>query len=549
VRREPATDHLPSRVVWSPTSGDSEAPGPAIAIRGAAEDAVWEAELTVLNATAGVLWIDAVTLGPALSVFPSHAGIRAGTTENLKLTITRGRLTEANAAAHRLQVTWNVIPPPGQTPTGPTRGLARLPVQVAPPRPATRCPDPRCGARVPAEADRCPTCRAWLMACPVCGATNSRLSAVCSADSRHRLRPTGPWACVGGGPEHLGVQRQRAGQALRLRWQSPLPGRPAVSWSAPVCAYGAVFVAGHRESGESFVVALDGQSGEAIWRYDLPAGDPVYPDRGAVAVAGGAVYAATVGGRLVALDAERGTLRWSQTLAGRVYSAVVAASAQVVTVETGDVSGRVAAWHAPDGQLVRAWELAGGADSAVAMVDGLILAHAEDGRLLALDPAADTPRWSAETGGRCDASPVVAEGRVFSASETGEVRAVELADGSPAAAPFTVGARIGATPGYWDGRLWFGADDGALYSLNRDLRLVSRMGVGAQLRAGVVLLEDAVVFGADDGILRVSDGEREVRFQYETGAGACTTAGLSAALGAVFFASTAGTLYAMESVE
>jgi outer membrane protein assembly factor BamB len=266
-------------------------------------------------------------------------------------------------------------------------------------------------------------------------------------------------------------------------------------------------------------------------------------------VAGGTVFAATVGGRLVALDAERGTVRWSQTLSSRVYAAVVATAAHVVTVETGEGRGRVAAWQAADGALVRAWELEGGADAPPAVAEGLILVHSDRGRLLALDPAAEAPRWSAETGGRCDAAPVVAEGRVFSASETGEVRAVELASGAAIAPPFAAGARIGATPGYREGRLWFGGDDGVLYSLNRDLRLVSRLTVGPQLRAGVVLLEDAVVFGADDGVLRVSDGEREVRFQYETGAGARITAGLCAALGTVFFASTSGTLYAMESAE
>src|SRR5439155_8787478 len=116
---------------------------------------------------------------------------------------------------------------------------------------------------------------------------------------------------------------------------------------------------------DSFGVALDGRSGEALWKYALPTGDPVYPDRGAVAVADGMVYAATVGGRLVALDAERGTPRWSLSLAGRVYAAVVATAALVVTVEIGDGGGRVAAWRPWDGGLVRGWE-APGVDSAPA---------------------------------------------------------------------------------------------------------------------------------------------------------------------------------------
>ena len=53
----------------------------------------------------------------------------------------------------------------------------------------------------------------------------------------------------------------------------------------------------------------------------------------------------------------------------------------------------------------------------------------------------------------------------------------------------------------------------------------------------------------EGGRLRVSDGEREVRFQYETGTGARITAGLCAALNSIYFASTPGTLYAMEPAE
>jgi outer membrane protein assembly factor BamB len=541
----PIDRKITQRTVWSPTSGEA----PVIPVGGTAEDLAWETELAILNATAGVMWVDLVPIGPALAAFPTHIGIRAGATETVRLTVTLAQLTRANAPEHRLQASWNVIPPPGKTLRGAARGMEQLKVRMEAPRAAAHCPNPRCGARVAGGATRCHACGAWLVWCPVCGTLNSRLAAACTADSRHRLRSTGPWPCWGGGPEHQGVQRQRAGAALRLRWRSPLPGRAPVFWSAPVCAYGAIYAAGHRAGGESFVVALDPDTGEAYWKHALPSGDPVYPDRGAVAVAGGAVYAATVGGKLIALDAERGTPRWSCSVSARVYAAVAATAAMVVTAETGEGLGRIAVRRPWDGGLVRVWELPGGADSAPTIAEGLILAHAGDGSLLALDPSAVAPRWRARTGGPCDAAPVLAEGRVFSASESGEVRAFALETGEMMGEPFAAGARIGATPGYRDGRLWFGADDGALYSLNRELRLVSRMSVGPQLRSGVALLDDAVVFGADDGVLRVSDGERGVRFEYETGTGARITAGLCAALGAVYFASTAGTLYAMEPAE
>src|SRR5439155_18648274 len=103
-------------LVWSPTSRE-----PAeIRVSGAAEDVAWEAQLTLANPTSGAMWVDLVAVGPALAAFPTHVGIRAGASETARLTVTRARLTRANAAGHHLQVTWNVIASAGEALTVPT---------------------------------------------------------------------------------------------------------------------------------------------------------------------------------------------------------------------------------------------------------------------------------------------------------------------------------------------------------------------------------------------------------------------------------------------
>src|SRR5260370_34579572 len=89
-------------VVWSPNSGEP----PVIRVSGTAEDPAWEAQLRLLNTTSGVMWVDLVPVGPALSAFPTHVGIRAGTAETVRLSIATAHLRPAMSPEHRLQLTW-----------------------------------------------------------------------------------------------------------------------------------------------------------------------------------------------------------------------------------------------------------------------------------------------------------------------------------------------------------------------------------------------------------------------------------------------------------
>src|SRR5436305_12296223 len=106
-----------SSVIWSPSSGEP----PVIRVSGIAADPAWETELRLLNPTTGVMWVDLVPVGPALSAFPTHLGIRAGAAETVRLTVTSAHLSGAASSEQRVQLTWNVIPPPGRPMSGPTR--------------------------------------------------------------------------------------------------------------------------------------------------------------------------------------------------------------------------------------------------------------------------------------------------------------------------------------------------------------------------------------------------------------------------------------------
>ena len=93
----------------------------------------------------------------------------------------------------------------------------------------------------------------------------------------------------------------------------------------PAAAYGLVAASAATPAGEAFLFGFDALTGATLWEpYPLPA--PVYPDRGGVALAGGYLYAATVDGACVGVDALRGTRVWETRPGGgafQVYGAVV----------------------------------------------------------------------------------------------------------------------------------------------------------------------------------------------------------------------------------
>ncbi|MGC2518231.1 MAG: PQQ-dependent dehydrogenase, methanol/ethanol family [Burkholderiales bacterium] len=97
---------------------------------------------------------------------------------------------------------------------------------------------------------------------------------------------------------------------LRLAWVAQLRQVDRALQVSPIVADGVMFVSESRDG----VVALDAKTGEVIWSYRRPVPDglPIccgMPNRG-VAVLGQTVFVATIDSFLVALDANTGKQRW-----------------------------------------------------------------------------------------------------------------------------------------------------------------------------------------------------------------------------------------------
>ena len=172
----------------------------------------------------------------------------------------------------------------------------------------------------------------------------------------HVIRAQNDWRMAPGGNEsHALTSAAPTPARLARRWSSPsfAPTRAAdaLDWSAPLAAFGLVVASAiETATGRAAIQAFALANGEALWDFDLPDGRGLYPDRGAMALSeDGTLYAATLGGFVLAVDAIRGTRRWEARVIGTVYGGVVVTEDHLL-VPAGD---SVCVLDRADGRLLR----------------------------------------------------------------------------------------------------------------------------------------------------------------------------------------------------
>ncbi|MFC1748213.1 outer membrane protein assembly factor BamB [Pseudomonadota bacterium] len=190
-------------------------------------------------------------------------------------------------------------------------------------------------------------------------------------------------------------------------------------------------------SAKGIAYAFDRQKGKQQWKSDL---DVVIS--AGVGVNAKALFVGTSKGELLALDRNNGEVLWRQRLSSEIMSQPVATSSLVV-VRCGDGSAYGLdtengnqVWHYPHN--MPALTLRG--ESVPVIVDGTVLLGTADGRLVALSIYDGSVSWESAlvvAQGRTDlermvdvdATPVVADGTVYSVAHQGRVVALSLLTG------------------------------------------------------------------------------------------------------------------------
>jgi len=234
---------------------------------------------------------------------------------------------------------------------------------------------------------------------------------------------------------------------------------------SPAVADGTVYFAvtyGGKVAGlwSRYLFAVDTRSGREKWRYleEMP-GTRSAP----LAVAAGTVY---FGGLVIsALDAERGTKRWEFTLGKYRVPRTNYEDHDSVTdspaladggLYVATFSGRVLALDAATGALRWTFQRGGEytAQSSPAVYRGTVYIGSGEGALYALDAATGTERWRFKTAKQVNSSPTVADGLVYVGDWDSRLYAVDAKTGQEVWRHKTGGTALSGSAAVHDGVIY-----------------------------------------------------------------------------------------------
>lgn len=255
---------------------------------------------------------------------------------------------------------------------------------------------------------------------------------------------------------------QSAPENLTLRWKFTTDGAVI---SSPSVANGMVYMG----SQDKNIYCLDSRTGSLIWNFTTGARIKSSP-----AISDGMVYMGPDDGNVYCLDAEDGSLIWSTDAGGYIevnFAAAPALRSSPTVVDgkvyVGSLDTNVYCIDAEDGDDEWTFKTEGYITSSPAVVDGAVYIVSEEpetGALYKLDAADGSFIWKRElpyeqihTGGTdLHASPVVADGMVFAASNVKQYHGINTETGNIEWTYTTsgVGEFIVCSPAYNDGRLF-----------------------------------------------------------------------------------------------
>ncbi|NQT12345.1 MAG: PQQ-binding-like beta-propeller repeat protein, partial [Planctomycetes bacterium] len=222
--------------------------------------------------------------------------------------------------------------------------------------------------------------------------------------------------------------------------------------------------------------AIDLKTGKSVWRFpttNTVCGDP--------AIAYGRLYFASRDGRVYCCaPCEEGE---RMTPEAKDRSAPAPETEVVKLLSAGDRQTRPrASWPMEGGGLHRAgvsgvrlepplelaWKLDTGGRvlTSAAIVDGMVYAGSESGKIVAVDAERGEKVWEFATGEPIRCSPAVAEGVVYCGSDNGVFYALHAQTGEPIWR-FEAGGPVQASAAVVGGVVVFGANDHNLYALDR----------------------------------------------------------------------------------
>jgi outer membrane protein assembly factor BamB len=210
----------------------------------------------------------------------------------------------------------------------------------------------------------------------------------------------------------------------------------------------------------------------------------------------GTIYVGTSTGKLVALFADGGSVKWTATTNDTLGSSPALANDGTIYVGSSDHSLYAVR---PDGSPRWSLATAGSVGSPVIGGDDTIYVGSSDGKLHAVTPDGKE-RWSYATGGPIGGAPCVRGGVVYVGSDDKKLHAVDAATGARKFTYDTLGAVATPIVGS-DAKVYFGSADGNLYALTPSGLLFFAVKAKGRIHSAPALGDDGTLYVTTDTAL------------------------------------------------
>jgi outer membrane protein assembly factor BamB len=195
-------------------------------------------------------------------------------------------------------------------------------------------------------------------------------------------------------------------------------------------------------------------------------------------LASGRLYFQKNNGELYSVSAQTGLVKWRRRIGGLSASSPAAMGGKVYAVANqggvggiaGSGRGRLVAMDARTGKVRWAKRLASASESSPLATNGRVYLGSQDGTVYCLLAKSGRVVWSYHAGGAVKAGLALSQGRLYVGAYGGSVTALRAKDGSVLWRTGTSGLAFGragnfyATPAVAFGRVYLGNTDGRVYS-------------------------------------------------------------------------------------
>jgi len=277
------------------------------------------------------------------------------------------------------------------------------------------------------------------------------------------------------------------------RWQVSLAGDSGggglscASGASSVGIYGLPLVAGELVYVSGYngkIYAINADSGNLRWQYPREGDTGLKPITGGVVLSGGNIYFTSFDGNIYALNAATGDLEWQFATGDRIWVAPVISDGRVYI---GSFDKMFYALDAASGSQLWAFDAGAAVASTALVVDGTVFFGSLDRTFYALNASDGNLKWKYPTGeagsngpqGWFWAKPLVYDGAIYAPNLDGKIYVLDAANGQKLS-EFDLGSAAAAAPVLVGNLIVVASDEGKVYVIDgdsQDIRLLTDLNV------------------------------------------------------------------------